>query len=168
MAKKIERLAKTYAGISVGTVEDFFKMQDTCVTFVSSDMFDIIEYLDENERLNKILSKLSLPNQFDLLETRENKARIKAGSSPNEKFLNIVYFKDKNLLNGIASVLEHHYANFFKLQFILPGDSLLVCVEDEESKLNTLHDRAFDESILLHETGKLVGNWAIISTNVSF
>lgn len=159
MGLKIEKVAKTYTGISVATVEDFFKSGgDKSIEAIVPSSFDILSYLKEEDRLVQILQKLTLdPDEIEYLETDWNRVRIR---SKNSGFtVDIVYFADTDLINRLVHISDSKFVGCIRSKSIF-FDCLLVCVEDDEKLANSLN---FEDATAFLQVRRLISDWMNLS-----
>ena len=159
MGLKIEKVAKTYTGISVATVEDFFKSGgDKSIEAIVPSSFDMLSYLKEEDRLVQIFKKLTLdPAEIEYLETDWNRVRIR---SKNSGFtVDIVYFADTDLIHRLVHISDSKFVGCIRSKSIF-FDCLLVCVEDDEKLADSLN---FKDATAFLQVRRLISDWMNLS-----
>ena len=163
MGLKIEKVAKTYTGISVATVEDFFKSggDKSIEAIIPSRSFDMLSYLKEEDRLVQILQKLVLdPAEIEYLETDWNRVRIR---SKNSGFtVDIVYFADTDLINRLVHISDTKFVGCIRSKSIF-FDCLLVCVEVENEDEKLANSLNFEDATAFLQVRRLISDWMNLS-----
>lgn len=163
MGLKIEKVAKTYTGISVATVEDFFKNggDKSTEAIIPSRSFDMLSYLKEEDRLVQILQKLKLdPAEIEYLETDWNRVRIR---SKNSRFtVDIVYFADTDLINRLVHISDTKFVGCIRSKSIF-FDCLLVCVEVENEDEKLANSLNFEDATAFLQVRRLISDWMNLS-----
>jgi hypothetical protein len=160
---KIEKVAKTYTGISVATVEDFFKSggDKSIEAIIPSRSFDMLSYLKEEDRLVQILQKLTLDSaEIEYLETDWNRVRIR---SKNSGFtVNIFYLADTDLINRLVHISDPKFVGCIRSKSIF-FDCLLVCVEVEDKDEKLANSLNFEDATAFLKVRRLISYWMNLS-----
>lgn len=169
MGVRIEKLAKTYAGVSVATVEDFFKINNEELD-KNEESHDHVSTFDMREHLgdvSTILAKLELPGPGEILSINRNTARVKYGDPVRSLF--VVYLDDKNVLEALnRSVSSSGFPSLTTDRFTCLGNLLIWFDEDtlsHQESTPTTNQLLLDENQLV-KIGKLVAEFAKISQTV--
>lgn len=171
MGLKLKNVAKTYTGISIGTIEEFLKDPDPDAPediITKSGNFEITNYLKANSRFANILSNLgkSDNSSIEMLEKWSHTVRFKIGENKDILILGVSYFENELVLKELKGNLKGKINTLGHESFVI--GNLYVWIEKNNlGKYKQIFTGAdSNDYSYLFNIGELIGEWRIYSEKV--